>query len=122
MKVKKIEYPLYFDDIEDINNGNIDVFVELEDGMEYTMVVTTPKFYYTYMDKENINYIPASPPDIIVRCLTKDNIQQAIESYIEEDAYWLKLYYLAGKREGVFDIETMNRQIDVISRSNDEIV
>lgn len=121
MKIKNIEYPLYFDNIEDVHNDNIDVFVELEDGMKYTIVVTTPKFYYTYMDKEGIDFIPASPPDVIVRTLTKENIQNALETYLEDDAYWLKLYYLSGDTEGAFDIKMMNSRIEEIKSRNDEI-
>lgn len=121
MKIKNIEWPLYFDRIEDVNNDNIDVFVELEDGMSYTMVITTPKYYYEYMDKERLDYIPASPPEIIVRRLTKENIRKAIETYVEDNAYWLKLYFLAGERKGAFDMKLMDKMIDEIKKFNDEL-
>lgn len=121
MKIVRLELPLYFENIKDIYDDNIDVFVELDDGMSYTMVVTTPKFFYSYMDKEGINYIPASPPEIIVRSLTEENIKSAVESYVENNAYWLKLYYLAGEEEGAFDIKLMNQRIDDIKKNNNEI-
>ncbi len=117
MKIVSIIFPIYFDEIEDIENDNIDVFVELEDGMTYTMVVTTPKNYYWYMDKEGLDYIPAAPPDIIVRRLTKDTIRKAIENYLDENAYWLKLYFLAGE----FNIDVMNIMLEKIKKDNDEI-
>ena len=121
MKIINIKFPMYFDDIEDIENDNIDVFVELEDGVTYTLVVFTPKNYYWYMDNEGLDYIPPSPPDIIVRSLTKENITKAIEAFAEEDAYWLKLYILSGHRNGVFDVNRMNKMLDQIKKTNDEI-
>lgn len=121
MKIVKLELPLYFENIKDIYNDNIDIFVELDDGITYTIVVTTPKFFYSYMDKEGLNYIPASPPEIIVRSLTVENIRSAVESYLENNAYWLKLYYLAGEMEGTFDIKLMDKRIKEIKKDNDDI-
>ncbi|SHK37419.1 hypothetical protein [Desulforamulus aeronauticus] len=40
MKIINIEYPLYYDSL-DKKNGNTDIFVKLDDGMTYTMVITT---------------------------------------------------------------------------------
>jgi hypothetical protein len=88
MKIKSINYPTPLSEVNDIENDNIDIFVEADDGMTYTFVVTTPKNYYWYMDREGVDYIPASPPDIIVRSLTEGNIRKAIESYFEDDGYW----------------------------------
>ena len=121
MKIKEIRYPVAIASIDDIENDNIDVFVETDDGTVYTITVFTPNNYYWYMDKEGLNYMPASPPDIIVRILTEENIRNAIETYLENDGYWLKLYYLAGKREGIFDIDAMDRMIDKIKKVKKEI-
>ena len=71
MKIKNITYPTVLEKIPDLFNDNIDVFVETEDGMHFTMTICTPMFYLHYMEKENLNFIPASPPDIIVKELTK---------------------------------------------------
>jgi hypothetical protein len=120
LKIIDIEFPTYFETL-DKNNGNLDVFVKMEDGMTYTMVVTTPNNYYWYMDKEGLDYIPASPPDIIVRTLTKENIWKAIETFTVDDAYWLKLYYLSGKEEGVFDQNIMDKMIKQIKKDVEEI-
>lgn len=84
-------------------------------------VVTTPKNYYWYMDKEGLDYIPASPPDIIVRSLTEENIRKAIESYLDDDGYWLKLYFLAGKREGTFAVKAMDKMIEEIKETNKKV-
>ncbi|MBP0726856.1 hypothetical protein J5Y03_16995 [Bacillus sp. RG28] len=120
MRIKDIEFPAYYETL-DKNNGNLDVFVKMTDGMTYTMVVTTPNNYYWYMDKEGLDYIPAAPPDIIVRTLTKENIWKAIESFAEDNGYWLKLYFLAGKVEGVFDNNKMNKMIEKIKKEVDEL-
>lgn len=122
MKIVNITFPTCLSHIDNIENGNIDVFVELDDGFTYTMVVTTPQNYYWYMDKEGLDYIPPYPPDIIVRRLTEENIRQAIEAYAEDDAYWMKLYFLSGERNGAFDLETMNKMLTDIKKTNAEII
>jgi hypothetical protein len=122
MKIEKISFATDLSAIKDINDANIDVFVETDDGMTYTFIVSTPKNYYWYMNKEGIDYIPASSPDIIVRSLTEENIRKVLETYLEDDGYWLKLYYLSWKRKGAFDINQMNQMIDEIKRNNMEIL
>lgn len=121
MELLEIKYPTPLSDVKDIENGNIDIFVTLNDGMTYSFLVTTPKNYYWYMDKEGIDFIPASPPDIIVRKLTEENIKAAVESFLLDDAYWLKLFFLAGERDNVFEICKLNKMIEKIKRSNEEI-
>ena len=122
MKIVNITFPTYLSSIKNIENDNIDVFVELEDGITYTMVVATSLNYYWYMDKEGLDYVPPSPPDIIVRSLTEDNIRQAIEAFAADDAYWMKLYFLSGKRKGVFDMDRMNKMLAEIKRITEEIL
>ena len=56
MLIKSISFPTYLEDITDIENSNIDVFVELEDGYTYTVVVATAKNIESLMDKERMNY------------------------------------------------------------------
>jgi hypothetical protein len=41
MKVKEISFPIPLKDVEDIYNDNIDVFVDLENGRSYTVIVGT---------------------------------------------------------------------------------
>ncbi|MGG3835839.1 hypothetical protein ABEV00_02295 [Paenibacillus thiaminolyticus] len=121
MRIIDIQYPTSLDKIKDIQNDNIDVFVTLEDGMTYTLVVTTPKNYYWYMENEGLDFVPASPPDIIVKELTEENIRKALENFVEGNAYWLKLYFLSGNENGVFEIDKMNEMIARIKKENDEI-
>jgi hypothetical protein len=97
MLIKKISFPTYLEDITDSENSNIDVFVELEDGYTYTVVVATAKNIQSLMDKEKMNYFEPGDPFIIVRKLTKEIIEEAIKAYAENDAYWLKLYHFAGE-------------------------
>jgi len=97
MLIKNISFPTYLEDITDIENSNIDVFVELEDTYTYTVVVATAKNIESLMDKEKMNYFEPGYPFIIVKKLTKEIITEAIEAYASDDAYWLKLYHFAGK-------------------------
>ncbi|MGG4397449.1 hypothetical protein ABEX25_24420 [Paenibacillus thiaminolyticus] len=121
MRLLKIDYPTPISKVEDIENDNIDIFVTLDDGITYSLVVTTPQNYYWYMDKEGMDFIPASPPDIIVRRLTEENIQKAVESYIADNGYWIKLFFLAGQRSDAFEIDELNKMIEKIKKSNAEI-
>ncbi|RTE10628.1 hypothetical protein [Paenibacillus whitsoniae] len=120
MKVQNIFYPTPLSKIVDIENDNIDIFVELEDGMTYTLVVSTPKNQLWYMEKEGINYIPPRPPDIIVKSITEENIQNAVASFAAGNAYWLKVYYLSGTREAIFDIRGLDQMIETIKKENEE--
>jgi len=95
--IKSISFPTYLEDITDIENSNIDVFVELEDAYTYTVVVATAKNIESLMDKEKMNYFEPGYPLIIVKKLTKEIITEAIEAYASDNAYWLKLYHFAGK-------------------------
>jgi len=92
MQIKKIDYPTDLNKIKDITNDNIDVFVELENGHTYTLTISTPQNYYWYMEKEGLDYIPASPPDIIVKELKEDIIEKALKNFCEDDAYFLIKY------------------------------
>jgi hypothetical protein len=91
MLIKSIRFPTYLE--ADIENSNIDVFVDLEDGYTYTVVVGTAKNIESLMDKERMNYSEPGCPFIIVKKLTKEIISEAIEAYASDEAYWLKLYH-----------------------------
>ena len=97
MLIKSISFPTYLEDITDIENSNIDVFVELEDAYTYTVVVATAKNIESLMDKERMNYFEPGYPFIIVKKLTKEIISEAIQAYASDEAYWLKLYHFAGE-------------------------
>lgn len=112
MKIKKITYPTPLEKVSNIYNDNIDVFIEMEDGKNYTLTVCTPEFYFSYMKKEGLDYVPAGCPDVIVSELKDDVINRALENYCKFDGYWLKLYHLAGVNMDIFSIESMNKMLE----------
>jgi hypothetical protein len=94
--IVKISFPTYLEDITDIENDNIDVFVELEDGYTHIVTVATTKNIESLMDEDKMNYFRPNYPFIIVKKLTKDIIEETLKAYAEEDdGYWLKLYHFA---------------------------
>ena len=99
MLVKKISFvrPNLLEEIPDIEDYNLDVFVELEDGYTYTLVIATAKNIVSLMNKEKTNFSEPGAPFIIVRKLTKEIIEEAVKAYAENDAYWLKFYHFAGE-------------------------
>ena len=99
MLIKSISFPSSLEDITDIEDDNIDVFVKLEDDYDYiyTFVVATAKNIESLMDKEKMNYFEPGHPFIIVKKLTKEIIFEAIQAYASDEAYWLKLYHFAEK-------------------------
>ena len=111
MVVKRITFPTQLEDIKDIDDDNIDVFVELDDGYIYTVVVATYKNIVTQMDEMKNDFLEAGSPFIVVKKLTKEVIEQAINSFAKDDAYWLKLYHLSTE----FDISTLNTLRDKLT-------
>lgn len=85
---------LEFENI-DINNWNIEnefcnIQVDLEDGRHYGINVWTYKYLETAInnDKEtgqNLNGLYQTPPDLFVRELTRECIQQTIEDLLKID-------------------------------------
>ena len=107
MKIKEISY---LDLRVDLENDCLDVFVTLENDDYYLIEVTTPKFFYTLMEKFKSNFVPPSYPYIIVSKLTDDIIRAAIQEFIDakEDSYWLKLYHMTA----TLKIEDINEILD----------
>ena len=54
MEIKKIEF---MEEIRDVNNDNIDVLVENEDGFKYVIVVGTPQHLLEEMNQEKANFV-----------------------------------------------------------------
>lgn len=96
MLVKKIHFISPIEEITNIEDDNIDVFVELEDGYTYNLVIATPKNLISLMEKERIQFSEPGHPFVVVKKLTKEIVEQAVKAYAENDAYWLKLYHFAG--------------------------
>ena len=87
----------HLNEIEDVSNSNIEVFVTLQDGFSLTIIVGTPKNLQYLMEKDKVNFYGPGLPWIIVQKLTKEIIQEAIKAYIDDkpEGYWLKLYHFA---------------------------
>ena len=83
MKVKEISFPIPLKDVEDIYNDNIDVFVDLENGRSYTVIVGTYQNILSLLNQENSNFLLPGEPMIMVRKLTMDVIEEAIEAYVK---------------------------------------
>jgi hypothetical protein len=67
MKVKSISFLSPLEDVEDIFDYNLDVSVILENGLEYPVVVATPKNLLTLMENEKSEYLDPGDPMIIVK-------------------------------------------------------
>ncbi|KAF1084281.1 hypothetical protein SPSYN_02685 [Sporotomaculum syntrophicum] len=111
MIVRKISFPTPLEMVADTKDDNIDVFVKLEDGYSYTVVVVTHQNLITQMNKSKKNFIEAGCPFIIVKELKEDIIKEAIQSYADEDAYWLKLNHLSSE----FNIKVLNEMMDKLA-------
>ena len=81
--------------IEDIYDDNLDVFVELQDGSEYTVIVGTPKNFLTLMNRHEMDFLEPGCPFIIVRKLTIEVIEKEIHAHTQDNAYWLKLHHFS---------------------------
>ena len=111
MEIKSIIYLTQLEKIPDISNGKVNVRVETTEGMYLTMTICTPLFYFSYMEKLGLNFVPASAPDIIVRELTCDNIHKALEAFCENDGYWMKLFFISGNSEIVFSKQSLDEMM-----------
>ena len=96
MKTKKIAFPTKLNEINPFDD-NIDVVVTLEDDTSYILVVATPQNIITLMERQKTSYISAGTPFAFVDKLTHDNIVNVVNSFCEDDAYWLKYYHSAGE-------------------------
>jgi hypothetical protein len=112
MKVTKISFPTYLEECIGIENENIDVFVEEEDGYTYTFVVATAKNIEYLMDKWKMKYFSPGHPFIIVKKLTQEIIEETIKDLSQKDnGYWLKLYQFADQID-----ETVFNQLEAEDR------
>jgi hypothetical protein len=76
--INKISFPTPLSEIRYTENDNIDVFVELEDGYTYTLVLITPQNILHLMNQNNKSFFDVGHPMIIVKELTQKCIYSAI--------------------------------------------
>jgi hypothetical protein len=72
MKIKEISFPIPLEDVENIYDDNIDVFVDLENGRSYTVIAGTCQNVLSLLNQENSNFLPPGEPMILVRKLTME--------------------------------------------------
>ena len=70
----------------------MDVSVKLENGRTYVVVVGTPKNLLRLMENEKSDFLSPGDPIVIVKKMTKEVVEEAIQAYAEDDAYCLKFY------------------------------
>ena len=75
------------------------------------MVVTTPTNLLTVMNDDSVNFIKSDEPLIIVKYLTQQFIEEAINEYALDDGYWLKLNQFAGTAN-TLDISLLNNLLE----------
>lgn len=92
MKVESITFLSDLKDVKDIFDDNMDVSVNLENGRNYVVVVGTPKNFLRLMENEKSDFLSPGDPIVIVKKMTKEVIEEAIQAYAEDDAYFLKFY------------------------------
>ena len=102
MEVESITFLSDLEDVKDIFDDNVDVAVKLDDGHEYVVVVATQQNLLTLMNNEKSDFLSPGDPMIIVRKLTKEVVEDAIQVYAEDNGYYLKFY------AANFDIKTLN--------------
>lgn len=76
---------------------DVDVFIQLQDGETYTVIVRTAKNLEYLTEKGKIDLLLLHQPFVAVRKLTRKIIEGAVEIYVEDGGYWLKFYHLAKK-------------------------
>ena len=121
MKVKEISFSIPLKDVEDIYNDNIDVFVDLEISRSYTVIVGTYQNVLSFLNQENSNFLPHSKPMIMVRKLTMEVIEEAIQAYAtHREAYWLRLYHFSSIIEPSM-FNTLDKSEDAVFIELDEL-
>ena len=91
IKVISIEYPTTLKNCN-IKNDNIDIFVKLENGNKYWITVATIDWISDHVGER---HLPSGSPDLIVKELQNQLIEDAVKEYSEDDAYWLRVFSMS---------------------------
>lgn len=95
MKVISIEYPTPLKNCN-IKNDNIDFFVKLENGNKYCITVAKVDWIIDHVGER---HLPSGSPDLIVKELQNQLIEDAVKEYSEDDAYWLWVFSMSYRDE-----------------------
>lgn len=93
MRVQSISFLSPIEDIDDIFYDNIDVSVNLENSQNYVVVVGTPKNLLKLMDNEKSYLLSPGNSIVIIKKMTKEVVEEAIQAYAQDDGYYLKFYF-----------------------------
>ena len=96
MQITNVQYVSPLAD-ENPADGNIDVWIEMEDGSKYSFLVATPNNIYWCMENEGVDYFFGTPP-IFVKQLTAENIERALKAFVAEAGGDLLAVYAAKQR------------------------
>lgn len=91
IKVISIEYPTQLKNCN-IKNDNIDIFVKLQSGNNYCITVATIDWISDHVGER---HLPSGSPDLIVKELQNQLIEDAVKQYSEDDAYWLRVFSMS---------------------------
>ena len=86
-----IIYPTSLEQIDPVND-NIDILVQTENGKQYTFVVATPDNLKYLMNKDKISFLKPGLPFLFVEKLTHTNIDDVVQSLLEEDEQLIRIY------------------------------
>ena len=92
--------------IDDVKDGNIEVYITLPDGYEICVLVATPQNLQSLMDMNEVDFLEPEYIFIIVNELTEELITKAINNYMKTDpsGYWLKLHHFKNQiNKYIFD-------------------
>lgn len=92
MRIESIDFLSPIEDIDDIFDYNMDVAVKLENGDSYVVVIGTPINLLTLMANEKSDFLSPGNPIVIVKKMTKEVIEEAIQAYAEDEVYYSKSY------------------------------
>lgn len=73
--------PNLLEEIPDIEDYNLDAFIELKNGCTYTLMIATAKNILSLMAKEKTNFLEPGDPFIVVKKLTKEIIEETVTAY-----------------------------------------
>lgn len=93
MKVESINFLGPIEDIYDIFDYNMDVSVNLENGRNYVVVVGTPKNLLKLMENEKSDFLSPGDQIVIVKKMTKEVVEKAIQAYAEDNAYYFIFHF-----------------------------
>lgn len=116
MKVISIEYPTPLKNCN-IKNDNIDIFVKLENGNKYCITVATIDWISDHVGER---HLPSGSPDLIVKELQNQLIEDAVKEYSEDDAYWLRVFSMSYRDEvpDWYKLKTLWQSISILEIIN----